>query len=260
MSLINDALKRASEAQRAQREPRMPVAIMHPAGEVDAPAAGGPSDPSPRGPRLGSPALLRIVLGVGLLAVAVILLLVWWHNRPPSEPQETIAQPQKATPSKEAATNPAALSPIAPLPPRLAPTNAVTNVVAVQPTNTVTPPPVVPAPPPMTNAVALRPPIPTPTLPPVETNRPPTLPAVTLAPPEPVPPKPPVAVKPPAEPAFPQLKLQGIIYRAKNPSALVNGHNVTLGDMIENTRVVSIGRDSVFFEFRGRTNEVFLLR
>ncbi|MBI3874444.1 MAG: hypothetical protein HY300_00425, partial [Verrucomicrobia bacterium] len=77
---------------------------------------------------------------------------------------------------------------------------------------------------------------------------------------EPVKLEPPAAKPPLAGPPFPTIKLQGIIYRLKNPSALVNGHNVSLGDTVENARVVSIERDSVFFEFNGRTNEVFLLR
>ncbi len=59
------------------------------------------------------------------------------------------------------------------------------------------------------------------------------------------------AVKPiPVE--FPPLKLQGIYFRRKDPSAMVNGHNVYAGDIVEGVRVVAIERQQVVVELNGQ--------
>ncbi len=260
MSLINDALKRAGEAQRTQRAPRIPDAIMQPVEETPKP---------PRGPRMGSPALVRVIIGVAVLVVAAVLFVVWWQKRPqPVQPSQPLPNMGKADAKKSAPPNDKdkklstkMIQDVAKLTTPGTPTtkqpdkSAVsTNVAVIKDsspktnTATVSPPPVA-----VTNK------------PPAETN---AAPLVAVTQPKPVePPSPtetvkpePPAVKTPPAPSFPAIKLQGIIYRLKNPSALVNGHNVSLGDIVESARVVSIERDSVFFEFNGRTNEVFLLR
>lgn len=55
----------------------------------------------------------------------------------------------------------------------------------------------------------------------------------------------------PAKPAFPELKLQGIFYRLNNPTALVSGKIVKPGDSIRGAKVVSIERSSLVLEFGG---------
>jgi hypothetical protein len=52
--------------------------------------------------------------------------------------------------------------------------------------------------------------------------------------------------------AFPQLKVQGIFFRAKNPGALVNSKTVFVGDWVANAKVVEIRQDGITVEFQGR--------
>jgi hypothetical protein len=59
------------------------------------------------------------------------------------------------------------------------------------------------------------------------------------------------AVSPPAPPP---LKLQGIYYSRSNPSALINGKSVFVGETIGGARVLSIERESVTLEQGGQTN------
>lgn len=58
--------------------------------------------------------------------------------------------------------------------------------------------------------------------------------------------------------SFPNLKLQGIYYRIKRPSALINNRTVHVGDTIEGARVVSIQRLSVKLEMGGQTRDLSL--
>jgi hypothetical protein len=51
---------------------------------------------------------------------------------------------------------------------------------------------------------------------------------------------------------FPQLKVQGVFFRAKNPGALVNSKTVFVGDWIANAKVVEIRPDGITVEFQGR--------
>ena len=56
-----------------------------------------------------------------------------------------------------------------------------------------------------------------------------------------------------AAPAWPDLKLQGIFYRLQNPTARLNGQNVSANQVIDGAKVVAIERDSVTLEFNGET-------
>ncbi len=73
-------------------------------------------------------------------------------------------------------------------------------------------------------------------------------------------PAPPVAKQMEAEQpvVWPQLNLQGIIYRLKHPSALVNGRTLFVGDEIEQAKVFKIGPECVIFEMRGQYRVVDL--
>jgi hypothetical protein len=57
----------------------------------------------------------------------------------------------------------------------------------------------------------------------------------------------------PPRPTVPAFKLQGIFYRAANPSAVINTKTVFVGDQIANGRVKSIGRETVTLDCDGET-------
>ncbi|MBI3852210.1 MAG: hypothetical protein HY298_18290 [Verrucomicrobia bacterium] len=59
-------------------------------------------------------------------------------------------------------------------------------------------------------------------------------------------------------PAPPPLKLQGIFYTRKNPSAVINGKIRRVGDRIGEARLVAIGPESVTVIVGGKTNEMVL--
>ncbi len=50
---------------------------------------------------------------------------------------------------------------------------------------------------------------------------------------------------------FPALKVQGIFYRAKNPSAMINGKSLFVGDHVAGATIVAITADSVTVELNG---------
>ena len=53
---------------------------------------------------------------------------------------------------------------------------------------------------------------------------------------------------------FPKLKLQGIYFRRTNPSVLINGRTLFVGDRVDGARVVTVDRQTVTMEFSGQTN------
>jgi hypothetical protein len=69
-------------------------------------------------------------------------------------------------------------------------------------------------------------------------------------------PAPPAAV--PESPKPSSFKLQGIFFRATNPSATVNGKNVTVGSRINGATVTSITRDGVTLDAEGQTTVLTL--
>lgn len=56
------------------------------------------------------------------------------------------------------------------------------------------------------------------------------------------------------EPAPPPLKLQGIVYNPRRPSALINGRVVFVGDRIRDLKISAIHADNVVLTGMGRTN------
>jgi hypothetical protein len=67
--------------------------------------------------------------------------------------------------------------------------------------------------------------------------------------------QPPAAAEPAAVPASPALpKLQGILYRAQRPAALLNGKMVLIGGMVGQHRVVAISPHAVTLVCGGQTN------
>jgi hypothetical protein len=57
----------------------------------------------------------------------------------------------------------------------------------------------------------------------------------------------------PDKPSFPTLRLQGIFYRARNPSVMLNSKTVSVGDKVAGAKVVAITRDSVTLQWNGET-------
>lgn len=51
---------------------------------------------------------------------------------------------------------------------------------------------------------------------------------------------------------LPELKLQAIVFRMKNPSALINGRHVEVGDDVSGVRIAEIQRTTVFIEWQGK--------
>ena len=57
---------------------------------------------------------------------------------------------------------------------------------------------------------------------------------------------------------FPSIKLQGIFFRIKDPSALINGRSMVVGEEIEGAVIKKIERSTVTFEFQGESRVVSL--
>lgn len=265
MSLINDALKRAHEAQKRQA----------PTGPLGAPLQ--PAEPPRRPGGAGAGSFLVPVILILLLGLSFWLIRGWWISRRPAgapavaaapqilpePPRPTAAVPVIPLPSRPEppvapvpSPAPAPVKPKevakAPTPPRsgiVVNTNVVVRElpVAVVPANPARPSPapaVEPAPAAASVAVAgiaTDPPVPV------------TLPAAPSG--EPVS----GGVPPlPAAPAFPELKLQGIFYRKDAPEALISGKSVRVGGKVKEARVTAIERTSVTLEFGGQRRTLSL--
>lgn len=59
--------------------------------------------------------------------------------------------------------------------------------------------------------------------------------------------------QPVSEIQFPQLKLNGIFYRVNNPSAIINGRLIRVGDVLDGAKIISIDKNSVTVEFSNQT-------
>jgi hypothetical protein len=67
------------------------------------------------------------------------------------------------------------------------------------------------------------------------------------------------AQPPPIEPEeLPELKMQGVVFRQPNPSALINGRTYYVGDTIGEVRILAIDSTSVAIEFRGEQRTLTL--
>jgi hypothetical protein len=300
MSLINDALKRASESQaQAATRPRGPK------GVEDLPVPMTPVSARER------PAWVPVV-GIGLLIVALLgasgfFFAKWWKERKAWQPYATEDIDENGMPRTNATAKVAApkapSTQVAKAPVTPAPAGTNPPVVAKAP---VTPPAPAPEPPktnPPTVSVAIVTPAPPPTTPeppaPKATNPVANVPTpppakqpdpVVPAPPPVSPPAmakvetnpahanpPPVKPAPPAVPPdttkkgddhaakvaaveFPELKLQGISRRKNKTFAVLNGKTLSLGDRIDGVILLKIDTDSVIVEKGGARRELFLLR
>lgn len=266
MSLINDALKRASQAERA-RNPR--------------PQATGAMQPVKSTERRAFPVVWMAPAAVVLLlGLSSLLLLGWWKGRSPETPGPLAAAPKGApvspAPPTATANTPAQIStlvvapagqtqtpkppePVTPSVPKPTAKPATTAAVAsvdlsTQPDVQTTKPPDGPPSVPPANAEIEKPP---PGTYPVGTSPNPTLQttavpvvASTTPPPPPPPPRPKVQ--------FPELQVQGIFFRPSNPSALINGRTLFVGDRMGEIKVVAIKQESVELEKDGETKTFWL--
>lgn len=273
MSLINDALKRANEAQKNR-----PVA-----GPLGAPLQPADAPMRRSGGNNGTNWMTVIVP----VAIVLLLGLAFWFIRSGMQPKAAeqtivaVTSPVPLPPKPVAPPAPApvpahvAAAPAAPKAPDKSTTYISKNGIIVN-TEIVTrdiPPPApakveagvavpgttmqgnppqvaqtdlaIPAPP-ITGAV------------PEMKAEPKTEPTVAAVP-APAPTPQPVVAKPePPKPVFPELKLQGIFYRLTNPSALISGKNVRVGDSVQGVKIIAIERASVTLDFKGERKTLSL--
>jgi hypothetical protein len=219
MSLINDALKRAKEAQQQAAPPPAPNLEFRPVELV----------------QLGPPSRGLMVPAVLAGAALLILLLAWqWSQKndsaAPIEVKSRTAAAAKSAPAPQPAAASAAPAPAAP-------------VAAVQPVPDI---PSVPGVPPTSDQIGPVGPSPL-----SDTNSPVGASpdgsvANTAAVAEPAPPKP------------PPLKLQAIVFSRTRPSVMINGKTLFLGDKLNGSRVTAIDQESATLVASGQTNVLTL--
>lgn len=214
MSLINDALRRARQAQ--QDSPPVdptPVAQLRPV------------EPAPRPPRRGPGLLLPISLGL----TAVLALLLLWQlstrgpgrgSLPATAPLNVAARP--LAPEPAAAVEIPVAAPVSAAADRTAQAGATTAEAPIHSAEHVNPS--------------------------AATNLAVSAATTNLSGETPAP------STPPAEPAPAPLKLQGIVYNPRRPSAMINGRIVFVGDRIRDLRVAAIHAGEVVLMGAGRTN------
>jgi hypothetical protein len=256
MSLINDALKKAKQAQQPLPVPTAAEPLLRPVESAR---------PAPRGASWAVPVALTALVLAGSLAV-------WEFVRPsparatvPAQPPVTIAPakpaPAPATlpvaqPARTPQTaSPQATKPLAPKPQRSNPAPArqtarepskaprVTSVSPTPPPSTTANVPPAPAPARPSPASTVAAPAPAPAL---ASAAPPTIPAASQVTPSTTP------EAAPPKPAPP--KLQGVVLHPRKPSAVISGRTYFIGDRMGDLRVMAIQQDSVILYNENRTN------
>ncbi len=269
MSLINDALKRASQADKLVKVPR---------------PAGPALQPVVRGQRSGGSPSWLLGAGIGVTALLAAWFLWQWFattptggrpgvtlaTKPPRGADKTTAANSSATNDKPAAVattlgdraGDSAKSALVAL--TGSAKSAAATLTAAVARQAETPP----------SAAAGRPadkPDPSRS---GEKNRAAAAPAAAEIPPAvmaavagaapapPPPPAPPALLDPvlPAPPAFPPIRLQGVIYRPTKATAFINGRMMSVGDQLEDAMLVKIDRQSVTFELGKETKIVQLAK
>ena len=235
MSLINDALKRAKQLQK---KPPVPPGTETPLQPTEGAAPQ----------RRTSPVILAGSLV--LVALAGWFLWQWWEKS--NAPAQLAAVTPKTNAPAASPTNEAAPKSRFVASMRQA-TNVAATVAKIQQSDTT-----VQEQPPTTPPVATRevkapaereptnetPIAPTPTAS-VKTNEVASSPDTSARP-------------SPRAVAFPALTLQGVYYRLKNPSALINNRTLYVGDEIDGARVAEIMRYAVKVEMGGQFKELTL--
>jgi hypothetical protein len=84
--------------------------------------------------------------------------------------------------------------------------------------------------------------------------------AAVAKPNAPAQPTPPIPIAPaPARP-FPKLNLQGVTYTKQNPSVMINGKTLRVGERIHEATVVQIGPHGATVEFDGQFKALTLTK
>jgi len=221
MSLINDALKRASQTKLTQL----------PAAESDTPLRSVDY----RQPNRFARVFLPITLVV--LALAAWFFMKSWQAGRVINPSPTVVPVlARELPPEQARSGPA----------QLPPTSAKTEENTVEKPAPTTRSTGVPAPDNLPNVAdnsqqAVRKPTLNSIAPIVESSS-----TNVQAP-----------VEPP-KPAFPPVRLQGIFYRPRRPSVMINSKTVAVGDKLGSVKVLAITRDSVTLQWNGETKVLTL--
>lgn len=285
MSLINDALKRAKQTQQRRASLQASLASEQPAIDLEPAGQTGPA----RAPKTSR---VFIITPVVLALVGLAGVLTWHRGR---DVERVAARTAPADPapvtSRLSITDtpaiPAAWSPPAPDRPEEAPPREPANRAAFPvvteaepndrndsgPAATATSVPAGPKEPEQAAHVAgvstplsarepqtiesEPPPAPSPDREIRPAPKPAPAPLVAAVESQPPPVTPPAAV-PAQDLPVPEFKIQGIFYRLKNPTALVNGRILAVGDTIDGYRVDRIERHTVRFAIPGHTNTVTL--
>ena len=215
MSLINDALKRARESQ----EP----------GPAAAPSAPQLRPVEQSQTHLISP--IYLIIGMGMLAIVLGLLLVWQlaQRRDLAQRIQARAPETQSSPAAEVSTpQPAIQSAATPVPaPKPATAPATASESKTPPTVAAVPPAAAPAEAKTSDTTIAPAPAPAATAPAV---------------PQPEPVKTPI------------LKLQGITFHPTRPAAMINGRTLFIGDRTGEWRVIAITRDTATLVNGAKTN------
>jgi hypothetical protein len=212
MSLINDAIKRANQANKDRQAPGNPAAPS-PAEmqSVDTPRS------QPAGGSLTSMLLIAGIVVFVLLGGSLLFLsLSGDRSSGGASTESVVSEMEPPVPVPTPVTQPDESLAVMPVPAESLVADALQN----------------PVPAPSTTA-------------PVDAASAATSPA-----------PPTIAPGPVAQPAgprpFPELKLQGIYYRLRDPSVMINGQTLEIGDLVEDARVIRIERKEVTLELDGQ--------
>ncbi len=234
MSLINDALKRANQAQKQTARPRPPLSPLQPVESIRRPAAWT---------SYLVPALLVVVL-----ATAGWFLHAWWQSRQSqSLPLVVNASPLQPIIPVIKSTVPV-FAPVVPAVPTTTikvntnlvvrgnpPTKSAELAATDTPKATLVEPTIITGTPVQSVVTAAE----------IKTaaNPPPVAPATNA-----------VVVVPEkvvTKPVFPEMRLQGIFYRVAKPSVLLNSRTLFINEKVDGVKVIAIDRQSVTLEFEG---------
>lgn len=213
MSLINDAIKQANKANKDRASSAPAPGTLPTTGmQTTEPRTAPASAASMTGTYLVAGIVLFVLLGGTLLFLAMRNVD---DGGPPDQTQ--LSSPAPSAPPASAVTAPTPAPASAAQPTLPAATAPAKQSVAAGPTPAAETPAVLPAA--------------TPTLPPPTADKP---------------------ASPSGPRPFPELKLQGIYYRIKDPSVMINGKTLMIGDLISDVTVTRIERKEVTVELDGQ--------